>query len=128
MKITLSTNKNIQKEFRAFIDQNLDGFNSEVIENIKIATSEVLQNIYRYGYMNEDGRPIEINLILKNNEITLNIYDEADPCKPEDFMNQEYTPSENGQMGIAIIKKLTKSFKIIPMSHGNHTQLNFDNS
>ena len=128
MKLALQTNKNIQKEVRVFIDQNLDGFNSDIIENVKIATNEVIQNIYKYGYKNVDGKSIEINLTATKNELFLDIYDEADPCNPEEFMNKEYTPSENGQMGIAIIKKLTKSFKIIPMSHGNHTQLNFDNS
>ena len=126
MSITLKTNKNIQKEFRTFIDQNLDGFNSDIIENVKIATNEVIQNIYKYGYKNVDGKSIEINLTATKNELVLDIYDEADPCNPEEFMNKEYTPSENGQMGIAIIKKLTKSFKIIPMNHGNYTQLNFD--
>ena len=126
MKIKLKTNKNIQKEFRDFIDQNLNGFNSEVIENAKIAGNEALQNIYRYGYKNVDGKSIEINLTTTNNELVLDIYDEADSCNPEEFINKEFTPSENGQMGIAIIKKLTKSFKIIPMNHGNYTQLNFD--
>jgi len=126
MKLALQTNKNIQKEVRVFIDQNLDGFNSDIIENVKIATNEVIQNIYKYGYKNVDGKSIEINLTATKNELVLDIYDEADPCNPEEFMNKEYTPSENGQMGIAIIKKLTKSFKIIPMNHGNYTQLNFD--
>ena len=125
MSITLKTSKNIQKEFREFIAQNLDGFNSKTIENIKIATSEALQNIYRYGYMNEDGRPIEIYLIVKNEAIVLDIYDQADPCNPEKFMNKKYIPSESGHMGINIIKKLTKSFKIFPEEHGNHTQLIF---
>jgi anti-sigma regulatory factor (Ser/Thr protein kinase) len=125
MSITLKTSKNIQKEFREFIAQNLDGFNSKTIENIKIATSEALQNIYRYGYMNEDGKPIEIHLIVKNEAIVLDIYDQADPCNPEKFMNKKYIPSESGHMGINIIKKLTKSFKIFPEEHGNHTQLIF---
>jgi len=126
MKIILRTNKNIQKEFRAFIDQNLNSFNSTVIENVKIATNEVIQNIYRYDYKNVDGKSIEINLIAKSNQVVLDIYDEAEPCNPEEFMNKEYTPSENGQMGIVIIKKLTKSFKIFPKEHGNHTQLIFN--
>ena len=125
MSITLKTSKNIQKEFREFIAQNLDGFNSKTIENIKIATSEALQNIYRYGYMNEDGRPIEIYLIVKNEAIVLDIYDQADPCNPEEFMNKKYIPSESGHMGINLIKKLTKSFKIFPKENGNHTQLIF---
>jgi len=125
MKIALITSKNIQKDFRSFIDQNLDGFNSGIIENVKIAANEVIQNIYRYGYKNVDGRSIEINLTSTNNELVLDIYDEADPCNPEEFVNKEYTPSEKGQMGIAIIKKLTKSFKIFPKENGNHTQLIF---
>jgi len=125
MKIKLKTNKNIQKEFRGFIDKNLDDFNSAVIENVKIATNEVIQNIYRYGYKNLDGKSIEINLIATNNELVLDIYDEADPCNPEKFMNKKYIPSESGHMGINIIKKLTKSFKIFPEEHGNHTQLIF---
>ena len=126
MKIKLKTNNNIQKEFRAFIDQSLNSFNLAVIENVKIATNEVIQNIYRYGYKNVDGKFIEINLTATNNELVLDIYDEAKPCNPEEFINKEYTPSENGQMGIAIIKKLTKSFKIFPEEHGNHTQLIFN--
>jgi len=125
MKITLSTNKNIQKKFRDFIDQNLNELDSKLIENVKIAVNEVIQNIYRYGYKNVDGKSIEINLTATNNELVLDIYDKADPCNPEEFVNKEYTPSENGQMGIAIIKKLTKSFKIFPKAHGNHTQLIF---
>ena len=125
IKIKIKTNKNIQKAVRVFIDQNLNELDSKLIENVKIATNEVIQNIYRYGYMNEDGRPIEIHLIVKNEVLVLDIYDQADPCNPEDFINKEYTPSENGQMGIAIIKKLTKSFKIFPKENGNHTQLIF---
>lgn len=125
MKIFLKTYRNIQEEFRDFIDQNLDGFDSEVIENVKIATNEAIQNIYRYGYKNVDGKSIEINLIAKNNELVLDIFDEADPCNPEDFMNKEYTPSESGHMGISIIKKITKSFEIYPLNRGNHTQLVF---
>ena len=127
MKISLKINKNIQQEFRSFIDKNLQNYNSKAIENIKIAGNEAIQNIYRYGYKNVDGKSIEINLIAKNNELVLDIYDEAEPCNPEDFINKEYTASENGQMGINIIKKLTKSFKIFPKEHGNHTQLIFDN-
>jgi len=126
MKIFFKTDKDLQKKFRNFLDQNLDGFNSEVIENVKIAVNEALQNIYRYGYKNVDGKSIEINLIAKNTELILDIYDEAKPCNPEEFMNKDYTPSENGQMGIGIIKKLTKSFKIFPEKHGNHTQLIFN--
>lgn len=125
MKITLKTNKNIQKEFRSFIDQNLNEFDPKLIENIKIASSEAIQNIYRHGYKNKDGMPIEINLIMRGEDLILDIYDEADPCKPEDFMNKEYTPSESGHMGISIIKKLTKYFKIFPLRKGNHTQLVF---
>jgi anti-sigma regulatory factor (Ser/Thr protein kinase) len=127
MKITLKTNKNIQKEFRDFIDQNSDDFNLGIIENVKIAANEVIQNIYRYGYKNVDGKPIEINLTATNTGLVLDIYDEAEPCNPEDFMNKEYTPSENGQMGIVMIKKLTKSFKIFPKENGNHTKLAFYN-
>jgi anti-sigma regulatory factor (Ser/Thr protein kinase) len=126
MKIFLKTNKIIQKEFRDFIDQNLDGFNLDIIEDVKIATNEVIQNIYRYGYKNVDGRSIEIHLIVKNEVLVLDIYDQADPCTPEDFINKEYTPSESGHMGINIIKKLTHSFKIFPKENGNHTQLIFN--
>ena len=126
MKLILQTNINIQKEVRVFIDQNLDGFNSDIIENIKIATNEVIQNIYKYSYKNVDGKSIKINLTATSNELILNIHDEAEPSNPEEFINKEYTPSENGQMGIVIIKKLTKSFKIFPEEYGNHTQLIFN--
>ena len=126
MNLVLKTNKNIQQEFRLFIDQNLQNYNLKAIENIKIAGNEVIQNIYRYGYQNVDGKSIKINLTATNNELVLDIYDEAKPCNPENFINKEYIPSENGHMGISIIKKLTKSFKIFPKEHGNHTQLIFN--
>jgi len=38
--------------------------------------------------------PIKIDLIMKGKDLILDIYDEAEPCNPEDFMNKEYTPSE----------------------------------
>ena len=125
MKIILKTNKNLQKELRFFIDENLNMLNSKLIENIKIASCEVIQNIQRHAYKNLDGMPIKIDLIIKGEDLIVDIYDEAHPCRPEDFMNKEYIPSESGQMGISIIKKLTKSFKIFPLGCGNHTQLIF---
>lgn len=125
MKITLRTNKNLQKEFRSFIDQNLNMLNSKLIESIKIASCEAMQNIQRHAYKNIDGMPIKINLIMKGEDLILDIYDEAEPCNPEDFMNKEFTPSECGHMGISIIKQLTKSFEIHPLNCGNQTQLVF---
>ena len=123
MKIFLKTNKNVQKDFRCFIDQNLKNVNLNIIENVKIAGSEAIQNIYRHAYKNVDGKSIEIKLTIKNNEIIIDICDEAEPCNPENFINKKYIPSDSGKMGITIINKLTKSFKILPKEHGNHTQL-----
>ena len=125
MEITLRTNKNLQKELRFLIDENLNNLNSKLIESIKIASCEAIQNIQRHAYKNIDGMSIKINLIMKGEDLILDIYDEAEPCNPEDFMNKEFTPSESGHMGISIIKKITKSFEIHPLNCGNHTQLVF---
>ena len=125
MKITLRTNKNLQKELRFFIDENLNNLNSKLIENIKIASCEAIQNIQRHAYKNIDGMPIKISLIIKDNILILDIYDDAEPCNPKDFMKKEFIPSESGHMGLNIIKKITKSFEIFPKENGNHTQLIF---
>jgi anti-sigma regulatory factor (Ser/Thr protein kinase) len=40
-------------------------------------------------------------------------------------MQQHFTPSDHGGMGLGIIKKLTQTFEITPLIKGNRTKLIF---
>jgi len=66
-------------------------------------------------------------MILVQTEETflVEILDTAPPCPIESFMQQHFTPSDHGGMGLGIIKKLTQTFEITPLIKGNLTKLIF---
>jgi anti-sigma regulatory factor (Ser/Thr protein kinase) len=106
--------------------QNFE-LNQNLVEDIKIALGEVLQNIIRHGYKNNLNEEDFIEIEFKNNNegLAFIVRDYAEPCNPDSFLNKNFIPNESGHMGISIIRKLTNEFTIKPLQDGNETKLVF---
>ncbi len=104
----------------------LPDVSKDVLSNVQFGLAEALQNIVRHGYQFRDGETVSINIQAEGNCLRIEIFDHAPPCQPEAFMSQTLTPSEEGGMGITMIKKLTQHFSITPLASGNMTLLIFN--
>ena len=125
MRHVIKADKDSQKKLREFLDKNLTDIEKLKLDNIKIACSEVIQNIVKHGnYFNNDQKII-IKIQRTDKEVQVTFEDNANPCKPELFLDKIYTPGEHGSMGIILIKKLSKAFFIKPLSHGNLAVIKF---
>jgi anti-sigma regulatory factor (Ser/Thr protein kinase) len=122
----LSADKHSQKSIRGLLDKALIDIEQSKLQDIKIACSEVIQNIVRHGYQFQSDQFISVVIEKLEKKIRITFEDSAKPCNPSLFMNTKVAPGELGFMGIPIIKKLTYNFEIIPLSTGNFTILIFE--
>jgi anti-sigma regulatory factor (Ser/Thr protein kinase) len=125
-KFTLLADKNIQASFKVVLDEELIGQNKEFLFKVHIAASEALQNIVRHIYHFEKNKEVRIWFEKNKNEMTLFIEDDGPPLRDLSFLSLERTPSEKGNMGLNLIKELTKSFNILASQKGNLTILKFE--
>ena len=126
LKSNLKADKFVQSSFRNLLQREFMDLGETNLFNIALATGEALQNIVRYGYAFEDNKEVRISLDQKGNKFFIEITDDAPPCPVKNFMQHQFTPSDHGGMGIAIIKKLTQVFEIKPSVEGNITLLVFN--
>lgn len=125
-KFTLSADKNIQASFKLVLDEELFNQDKEFLFNVHIAGSEALQNIFRHTYHFEENKEVKIWFEKNKNEITLFIEDDGPPLRDLSFLEIKRAPSEKGNMGLNLIKKLTKSFNIEASQKGNIAILKFE--
>jgi anti-sigma regulatory factor (Ser/Thr protein kinase) len=75
---------------------------------------ELLSNIIKYAYTDDDPHEIEINIECKDNKIFLNIVDDGIEFNPLDYPEPDLNPNlserQIGGLGIHIIKNLTHRF------------------
>lgn len=121
-KTFLTEHKLLHHSLR-WLQENKNQFPA-ITDEVIIAVNEVLQNIYRHAYQLADG--MQIDVTIKNTEHGLRI-DITDYAKPMDlsFLDQEHEPSEEGGMGLRLIKKVAQSFTIQYTGHGHLTQMEF---
>ena len=125
IKCSLKADKFIQTSFRNLLLKEFSELGDHNLFNIALATGEALQNIVRYGYNFLEGMGVEVTLEQAEETFVVEILDTAPPCPTESFMQQHFTPSDHGGMGLGIIKKLTQTFEITPLIKGNLTKLIF---
>lgn len=124
-KFPLLADKNIQTSFKIVLENELINQNKEFLFKIHTAGSEALQNIVRHTYHFEENKEVRIWFEKNKNEITLFIEDDGPPLRDLSFLEIKRSPSEKGNMGLNLIKKLTKSFNIEASQKGNITILKF---
>jgi anti-sigma regulatory factor (Ser/Thr protein kinase) len=122
----IHADKHSQKSIRDLLDKALINIEASKLDDIKIACSEVVQNIVRHGYRFEKNQIINVEIKKLEKKIQITFEDSAKPCDPSLFMDEKVKPGELGLMGIPIIKKLTYNFEITPLIAGNLTKLTFE--
>ena len=125
-KFTLLADKNIQASFKVLLEEELIDQNKEFLFKVHTAGSEALQNIVRHSYHFEKNKEVRIWFEKNKKEITLFIEDDGSPIRDLSFLSLERTPNEKGNMGLNLIKALTKSFNIETSQKGNLTILRFE--
>ena len=82
----------------------------EVIYDIRLVLEEIVSNIIKYGYKDNDDHQIDIQINLESSVLTLEIKDDGNPFDPLEVKNDEvekpWDERETGGMGIYIVKNL----------------------
>jgi anti-sigma regulatory factor (Ser/Thr protein kinase) len=117
---TFYTKKNIQQEIRLWATETFPSIPNQ--ENIIILLSEVIQNIYRHAYEKLDNQKIEVAWTADQKHIEFIIHDDA-ISQNLDFLKEEFEPTEDGKMGLRIIKKIAKQFSIQHKPQGHETRV-----
>lgn len=126
MKKEFLTNKNLLTEVQQWLKANLsDQINDDRLLTLIIVVNEVIQNIYRYAYNDEESKLIKIDLEIKKKSIKFTISDNGTPCYDQSFISKDNVTSEDGGFGMKIILENAETFEIIPQNDGNITKLIF---
>jgi len=121
-KIFLTEHKLLHHSLR-WLQENRNHFPA-ITDDVIIAINEVLQNIYRHAYQLADGMQIDVSITQTEHCLRFDITDYAKPMDLS-FLDHEHEPSEEGGMGLRLIKKVAQSFTIEYTGHGHLTQLEF---
>lgn len=81
LKHQIETNSSLENlpNLRHFIEKSSEsmGISEEVMFNFKLALDEIVTNINSHGYNSENGGPISLNYIMRDDKISLEIEDEG---------------------------------------------------
>ena len=82
----------------------------ELIYDLRLVLEEIVSNIIKYGYKDNDEHQIDIQINLEGNILTLEIKDDGNPFNPLEFRNdaveKPLDERNTGGMGIYIVKNL----------------------
>jgi len=78
---------------------------SERMDKLEIAITEVVTNIIRHAYNNQKGRKIVIDAGIYDEKLVLNVYDRGCGFDPENVPPPEFDGSKHGGFGVFIIKE-----------------------
>ncbi len=123
---SLLATRDIQSSFKVILEAIFPDLSKDFLFKIYTAASEALQNIVRHTYHFEENKEVRCWFENDDEYLILFIEDDGPPLKDLSFLEVERTPSEKGNMGLNLIKKLTRSFSIKPTKEGNLTTLVFD--
>ena len=124
-KYSLRAGKSIQSAFTKLLHEIFPNVDPNIIFNVSLAGGEALQNIARHTYHFADNKEVRCWFEINDQYITLFIEDDGPSLKDLSFLDVERLPSEKGNMGLNLIKKLTEFFTIKPTKDGNLTTLIF---
>ena len=102
---------------------NLSG---EVMYDVRLALEEVVSNIIRYGFEDDYGHQISIQIHLQGEILTLQIKDDGKPFNPlaveTNNIEKPFDEREEGGMGVYIVRKLMDELKYM-RAEGNNVLL-----
>lgn len=88
---------------RAHLARLLAGVSDEVLEGVRLATTELVTNVVRHAGVSE-GDPIEVRVQQMPDRLTITVEQPTDaPLE----LPAHYEPSVDGGMGLAIVEKIS---------------------
>lgn len=124
-KITIQSRLSELDKIRSFIyDKFSDNEISEKdIFNLALAVDEACTNIIKYAHKDNLSKPINLEFIKSDNEITIKIYDEGKPFDPSiaeiPDLEKHIKSFARGGLGIHIIRSVIDQIKYIPADNYN---------
>jgi len=110
LRISASTEE--LEKIRAFVAGHARnfGFGEADISDITLSVDEACTNIIKHAYEWKKGKPIHIQLGMKNNEMMVTIIDEGKPFDPESYelptLEDQLAGKKRSGYGILLIRKL----------------------
>jgi len=81
--------------------------------DVEIALGEVLQNIIRHGFSGGDLNSFfTIGMEMDDGMLKIAVTESSPALKNTDFLDKSHIVSENGGMGLSLIKELTSKYLI----------------
>lgn len=102
-------------------------FAEDAIEQFKIAVDEACTNIIKHAYHGDDGKEIDLAVIIDDDRFTVRIRDEGLSFEPQKYSEPnifELAQSRRkGGFGVQIMKRLMDDVQYRTMGHTNEVSL-----
>lgn len=110
--VRLNNNKKdirrLQREFNKFGEYHQ--LSQKIFANMHVALDEVLTNVVKYGYTDEEEHQIDVHFRLKSDMIEVEVIDDARPFNildaDEPFTQKPFEEKSIGGLGIHLVKSL----------------------
>jgi len=89
-----------------------------IIEDIKIALSEALANIFHHAYKNETVKPVRIKLMVDNEKAIISLRDFGRKFDLSKYVPPDLNKASNGGYGVYMIRKLMDGIQYFPQEIG----------
>ena len=110
LHISASTNE--LEQIRNFVAGHARdfGFGETDVNDITLAVDEACTNIIKHAYEWKKGKPIHIQIGMRENEMLVSIIDEGKPFKPDKYKvpttEEQLSRKKRSGYGILLIRKL----------------------
>ncbi len=110
MRISASTEE--LEKIRKFVADHARefGFGEADVSDITLCVDEACTNIIKHAYEWKKGKPIHIQLAMKNNEMMVTIVDQGKPFDPDSYQvptpEEQLSRKKRSGYGILLIRKL----------------------
>lgn len=123
-----ATTENLIK-VREFIAQhaNSEGFSSQSVSDLCLATDEALTNIIKHAYKNDASKKINIELEVDDKKICITLQDKGESFNRDTYkkpdLKDQIKKKKRGGMGVYLIHKLMDKVQYVSDSAVNEIRL-----
>ena len=89
-----------------------------IIEDIKVALSEALANIFNHAYKDEVVKPVKITLMVDNEKAIITLRDFGRKFDLSKYIPPDLDKASNGGYGVYMIRKLMDGVQYFPQEIG----------
>ena len=90
----------------------------EILNDIKLALSEALTNIFKHAYKNEMVKPIRIKLMVDKEKAIISLRDFGKKFELSDYIPPDLKKASRSGYGIYLIRKLMDGVQYFPREVG----------